>query len=222
MILNAGKSGEGSSPGGGADVELDNLSNVNINTSLLAQTGTDLGSTTKPFRDLFLYGSGTYGTTYLRLTGTPTGTRVLTLPNETGNLVVQTVVAEQDLADGDITWDATPPSNPTARKYWSCQTGKDFRGDMRLEYGTAGAANTSLIINFPSGWPTPATITSWDNSEMGFTIFASLIQTAVTNNPITGVRAAVKKSAGGVNQVVVNFGTSSSILVAIQVRYTAT
>lgn len=71
---------------GVATKALDNLASVNINTSLLAQTGVDLGSTTKPFRDLFLFGSGTYGTTYFRFTGTPTGTRTLTIPNETGTL----------------------------------------------------------------------------------------------------------------------------------------
>lgn len=73
--------------GSGASAALDNLAAVNQNTATLAQAGVDHGSTTKPYRDLFLYGSGTYGSTYLRLTGTPTGARVLTLPNATGTLV---------------------------------------------------------------------------------------------------------------------------------------
>ncbi len=72
---------------GGASTALDNLSAVNINTSLLAQTGADLGSATKPFRDVFIFGAGTYSTTYQRLTGTPTGTRVITLPDATDTLV---------------------------------------------------------------------------------------------------------------------------------------
>ncbi len=72
---------------GGANPALSNLSAVSINTSLLAQTGVDLGSTIKPFRNLFLFGGGTYGTNYFELTGTPTGARVLTLPNTTDTLV---------------------------------------------------------------------------------------------------------------------------------------
>lgn len=73
--------------GGGASTALDNLAAVNINTPLLAQTGVDLGSTTKPFRDVFIFGSGTYGSTYGRLTGTFTGNRVITLPNATATLL---------------------------------------------------------------------------------------------------------------------------------------
>lgn len=74
--------------GSGANTALSNLASVSINTSLLAQTGVDLGSTTKPFRDLFLWGNGTFATTYLRLTGTPTSTRVLTIPDTTDTFAV--------------------------------------------------------------------------------------------------------------------------------------
>lgn len=70
-----------------ATAALDDLASVSINTSLLAQTGVDLGGTVKPFRSLFLWGSGTYGSTYIQLTGTPTGNRVLTFPNATDTLV---------------------------------------------------------------------------------------------------------------------------------------
>ncbi len=66
---------------------LANLGTTNINAALLAQTGIDLGSTAKPFRSLYLWGSGTYGSTSIQLTGTPTGARVLTLPNATDTLI---------------------------------------------------------------------------------------------------------------------------------------
>lgn len=66
---------------GGATAALDNLASVSINTSLLAQTGVDLGGTTKPFRDLYLSGAGTYGTNYFRFTGTPTAARTVTFPD---------------------------------------------------------------------------------------------------------------------------------------------
>ncbi len=66
---------------------LDNLAATNLNASLNAQAGVDLGSTTTAFRDLYIWGSGTYGSTSIRLTGVPTGNRVLTLPNATDTLV---------------------------------------------------------------------------------------------------------------------------------------
>lgn len=64
-----------------ANTALDNLASVSINSAFLFQTGIDVGSTTKPARDIYLYGSGTYGTNYFRFTGTPTGTRVVSLPD---------------------------------------------------------------------------------------------------------------------------------------------
>ena len=70
-----------SGSGSGANTALSNLASVGINTSLLAQTGVDLGSTAKPFRNLFLFGSGTYGTTSIELTGSPTGARTFTMPD---------------------------------------------------------------------------------------------------------------------------------------------
>lgn len=74
--------------GSGANTALSNLASVSINTALLFQTGTDIGSITKPARDFYLYGSGTFGTTYFKLTGTPTSTRVVTLPDADSNTVV--------------------------------------------------------------------------------------------------------------------------------------
>lgn len=72
---------------GGASQALSNLSAVSINTSLLAQTGVDAGSTVKPFRNLFIWGTGTFGTTYLELTGAPTGNRVWTLQDASDTVV---------------------------------------------------------------------------------------------------------------------------------------
>lgn len=73
----------------GATLALDNLASVNINTSLLFQTGLDVGSTTKPAHDLYLHGGGTYGTNYFKMTGTPTAPRVVTLPDLASYTVAQ-------------------------------------------------------------------------------------------------------------------------------------
>lgn len=91
----------GTGGGGGADTALDNLASVNINTSLLAQAVVDLGSTAKPFRNLFFYGSGTYSSTYFEFTGTPTGARVITVPNTSDTMAVLT--ATQTLTNKTLT-----------------------------------------------------------------------------------------------------------------------
>jgi len=79
--------GGGGGGGGGANTALSNLSNVNINTTLLAQTGVDLGSTLKPFRNLFIYGSGVYANTYFKITGTPTAGRTWNLQDQDDTFV---------------------------------------------------------------------------------------------------------------------------------------
>ena len=44
-------------------------------------SGKDLGSTSAPWRVLYLYGAGTYGSNNFHVTGTPTGARTITLPD---------------------------------------------------------------------------------------------------------------------------------------------
>ncbi len=78
-----------------ANAALSNLASVSINTALLAQTGVDLGSTAKPFRDAYLFGAGTYGSTSIKLTGTPTGARVVTFPDSSTTIAI---------ASQQITW----------------------------------------------------------------------------------------------------------------------
>lgn len=73
--------------------DLSNLASVAINTALLpGASGINIGSTAKPFQDLFLFNAGTsYGTNYIKLTGAPTGTRTLTLPDASGTILVNNV-----------------------------------------------------------------------------------------------------------------------------------
>jgi hypothetical protein len=63
------------------------LSAVNINTSLIPQTGVALGAAATAYSNLFLYGAGTFGSTSLELTGTPTANRVWTLQDSTDTIV---------------------------------------------------------------------------------------------------------------------------------------
>ncbi|HSW98766.1 MAG TPA: hypothetical protein VLF71_02930 [Candidatus Saccharimonadales bacterium] len=78
----------GGGGGGGANAALSNLSSVAINTSLLPGTTTiDLGSSSAPFRNLYIAGSsGTPGTNNFQITGTATSPRTITLPDATGTV----------------------------------------------------------------------------------------------------------------------------------------
>lgn len=70
---------------GGANTALSNLAAVAINTALIpgSAAGSDFGSATLPWKDIYLAGSsGTPGTNNFKFTGTSTsGTRTITLPN---------------------------------------------------------------------------------------------------------------------------------------------
>ncbi len=75
--------------GGGSDpdlatIELDNLSNVAINTSLLPDIAgaISLGSSAKPFANLYI---GSAATNNIRITGTAAAARVYTIPDVGGN-----------------------------------------------------------------------------------------------------------------------------------------
>lgn len=72
---------------GGASTALDNLAAVSINSALLFQSAKDLGSTANPARNIFIYGAGTFGSTYLEFTGTPTGARVWQVPDVSDTFV---------------------------------------------------------------------------------------------------------------------------------------
>jgi len=77
--------------GSGASTALDNLASVALNLPLLpdAAAADDFGSTTLPFKDLWMAGSsGTPATNNFKLTGASTsGTRVMTFPDETGTVL---------------------------------------------------------------------------------------------------------------------------------------
>ena len=114
----------------GANAALSNLSAVSINTSLLAQTGVDLGSTTAPFRNIFFFGSGTFGTTSLEFTGTPTAARTITFPDNTGT------VGELNFAE---TWSAVQTFVAPVLGAFTATSGAFGTSPPSLTPGTGGA-----------------------------------------------------------------------------------
>lgn len=76
--------GTWASPGAsGANTALSNLASISINASLIPQTTLDLGAQATPWHELFIYGGGTFGSHSIKLTGTPTGNRIVTFPDAT-------------------------------------------------------------------------------------------------------------------------------------------
>lgn len=71
---------------GFANSTLSNLSGTtNINSTLLPQTGLALGSTAKPWHDLFLYGGGTYGSNYTALHSLQASNQTWSIPDTSGS-----------------------------------------------------------------------------------------------------------------------------------------
>jgi hypothetical protein len=152
----------------GANSALSNLASVSINTSLLAQAGVDLGSTLKPFRDLYLFGGGTYGTNYFKITGTPTAARVFTLPDLASSTFA--LIAGAQTFSGKV-FDNTnifnsyhdvtrivAPSNPASgslRLFANNATGKlaclDSSGADCMPSGGGGGAPALSAVTDPTG-----------------------------------------------------------------------
>lgn len=129
---------------GGANTTLSNLSTTSINTALLAQTSIDLGSTVKPFRDLYLYGSGTYGTNYFKFNGTPTSTRTLTIPDRTATLAT----SSGTLTNGKCVEFDSSGNVVVAASNAACGSGSfslvDWKDSVRVATTGAGTLATSF------------------------------------------------------------------------------
>ena len=153
----------------GANPALSNLASVSVNTSLLAQTGVDLGSTTKPFRNVFVFGSGTYGTNYFELTGTPTGTRVFTLPdvaNDTFAMLAATQSLTNKTLDG-----VTPTTMGYVDATSSIQTQLNAKGSGTVTSFSAGTLSPLFTTSVATATSTPALSFSLSNAAQN-SVFA--------------------------------------------------
>lgn len=134
--------------GAAASQALDNLVSVNINASLLFQTGLDVGSAAKAARNLYLYGAGTYGTTSFKLDGTPTAARTLTF---------------QDASYTVIGRDTT--DTLTNKTYDTAGTGNTFKINGTTISAVTGTGSVVLatsptLVTPVLGTPTSGTLTN--------------------------------------------------------------
>ena len=107
--------------------------------NLIPRTTKDLGAAATAWRDLYLYGGGTFGSHSLKLTGTPTGNRTITLPDS--NTTVP-IVSQQ------ITW-----SGPSAARTYTLP-------DANATLARTDAANTFTGVQTFSSAPLMSTLTS--------------------------------------------------------------
>ena len=88
------------------------------------------------FKNLFLYGAGTYGTNYFELTGTPTSTRVFTLP-DTANDTFVMLAATQTLTNKTLTSPTMIGPNAGHAREWRPY---ERYGDSPISSGVSGLA----------------------------------------------------------------------------------
>lgn len=109
---------------------------------LPSATSLDLGATATPFRDLYLHGSGTFGSHSIRFTGTPTGNRTQTFPNNSGT------VANLNLAQ---TWTAAQGVGvANASAFFVGPTG-DSDATFRVQTDNASASTGVVVVGLASG-----------------------------------------------------------------------
>jgi hypothetical protein len=151
----------------GANTALSNLSAVSINASLIPQTTIDLGAQVTPWKNLWLYGGGTFGTHSIKLDGTPTGHRTITFPDATDTVAVlgtaQTFSAAQSFSN-TIALTSTTAANNLITQGAAINIGTTSTDGIILQNTTAAAAGAqqySPRLRFRgNGWKTNATAAS--------------------------------------------------------------
>lgn len=179
---------------------------IDMSGSLTAATGLDLGSTSKQWRFLYLYGAGTYSTTYLKLTGTPTSTRTVTFPDASitvaGKDFAQTWTAAQtyttallkvaDIADANGNLSLAATATASAVDYFTFINAATANPATIKMTATGSDSNVNLLISpkgtgkfqFTDG--TDATkIFSWDLSPMTTGVTLTINNDNAANRTLT-------------------------------------
>jgi hypothetical protein len=201
----------------GANAALSNLSTVSINASLLAQTGVDLGATATPFRNLFLFGSGTYGSTSLELTGAPTAARTWTIQDASDTFVGRATtdtLTNKSIAGSEVNSGTILGTYMSAANLAASGNG-GVTGQLPIgQVGSVGLSGTSPVTISSAGAIACATcVTSAASLTNNALMTGASGQGSQTVTTGTGVVTALGVNTGSAGAFVVNggaLGTPSS------------
>ncbi len=191
--------GAGSDPSfatisGFADTALDNLASTNINTSLLPQVGQDIGALGTAWRNIFLYGSGTYGSTAIELTGTPTGFRTVTFPDANSNTVIPDTGAANNFLTAISSGGVISKAQPTVSNIGGFGTG------VSMALGTnVGSAGAFVVFNGALGLPSSGDASNL--TKLPITLTTTGTSGAATYTQATNTLNIPQYSGGGSSSV---------------------
>lgn len=143
----------------GANTALSNLITTSINSSLLFQSAKDIGSTGSPVRFVYIYGGGTFGSTSIRIGGTPTAARQWSIPDRDdtfAGLGANTFTGAQDSSGAST----TSPMKVGSSLPLTCSIGQHFMNSAAAAGANdyvCTATNTWSLLGVPAQSTTLAT-----------------------------------------------------------------
>jgi hypothetical protein len=179
---------------GGASTALSNLASVSINASLIPQTTLDLGAAATAWRNLYIYGSGTFGSHSIKFDGAPSGNRVVTFPDS------NTTVA---ISSQQITWSGLTAARainlPDAAATLLSETNSTTKTPQFAALGLGVAAGSSGSLTIKGAGTTTAVNFQTQNSS-GTALMTGFDNGHVwigANPDSTDVILAIKKTTTG-------------------------
>lgn len=220
--------------GTGATTALDNLASVAINAALIpaSAAGLDFGSTTKPWKDIWLAGSsGTPGTNQFKITGASTsGVRTITLPDASGTLVYGGGPLGTPSSGTGTNITGIPAANILAGSFGAGA----YVISTSLQVATLelGAATDTTLTRVSAGLIAVEGVTLVDVST-GQTLTNKTLTTPVINGAITGTGQASAATAStimmrdaninsAINNLVEGFTTTATAAGTTTLTITAT
>lgn len=187
--------------------------------------------------DLRVTTAGTHATSVATLDGTQTltnksivatqltGTAYTMAVNNTNATAAYTLINYRNDVianyDGTFTWNSTAPTTIVSQKYVFSRIGNMVILTISVLYTTPGATNTTCIVTFPSGVPSPAVFANSGDaaSEYMYPISGGRVEANQTANP-SAIRGGIRRNAGdSAFEILLIFGSTSALQLQVTVIY---